>query len=134
MSWWIWAGLVYLLLLPAITQVCYLAVMALKDNEDELSTEVLVFGYLFLFLIAYPHDILLRFTWGILLFIELPPILKGTVIIKGSQYTIYYPEMLVTQLVSRHLKESTGYKYNLSRYFCSVWLGPFDKDNVHCDE
>lgn len=122
----------YLLTLPLWTWISYLAIMAIKRKKNQLTPVAKVVAYLYLFLVAYPQDILLRLTWGVVLFFEVPPILTSTVTLWGKQYMIYYPELLFTQLVTRHKEGPDGRRKDLANWCCANWLDPLDLNDSHC--
>lgn len=127
-----WLIAAFFLTLPAQTFVSYSAIMNWKYRKDKLTTWSKPFVFFYVFVIGYPQDILLRFTWGVLLFWEIPPLFSVTFTVLGKEYTVYYPEITFTQLVTRHQKGPDGWRKDLANWCCANWLDPFDLSGLHC--
>lgn len=95
--------------------VYYLAVMSLKRSNDAepFSGSLKAFGWMVL-----APGYLLDFLANILVF---PIILLD------------FPRgLLVTGTLTYHVKNSTGYRYKVAKWFCSTLLDRFDPSGCHC--
>lgn len=103
-----------LLGLPFVTWVAYLAVMALKANQHELTPTAKFFAYFFLFVIGYPLDVLMNVICGTVFFLELPR------------------ETLFTARCNRHITQGSGWRKAQAQWWCCNFLDPFDFNDRHC--
>lgn len=95
--------------------VFFLAVMALKGARDtgKLTTPAKFLGYPIL-AIGYVLDIVANLTVMSILLLELPE------------------EFVVTDRVTRHVQNSDGFRYQISKWLCTNLLDPFDPSGCHC--
>lgn len=109
-----WLALQWGVGLTAALWLLFLAVMALKTARDngKLPKVVLPFAYIILY-VGLLVDFAVNITVATVLFLELPK--EGT----------------VTSRVSRHLKESSGWRQKLAKFICGNFLDPFEIGG-HC--
>lgn len=90
----------------------YLAGMNLKRNKDKLTWETKIIAYP-LFVFGLFWDMIFNFTYGTIIYIEIPK------------------ELLFTARCERHLK-TKSFRGKIAHWHCSKWLNPFDPDGTHC--
>lgn len=99
--------------LPFVTWIAYLAVMALKANEAELTPTAKVFAYTFL-VFGY----LLDAAWNMV----------------ASVYFLELPrEFLFTARCNRHITQGSGWRQAQAKWWCHNFLDPFDLNDRHCN-
>lgn len=103
-------GTIYLL------WVFYLAVMALlrAHKEKQIGPYAVVPGYITL-AIGLALDMAVNVFVLTFVFLELPH------------------QLLVTQRLKYHVKNSTDWRYWTARWLCRHYLNPFDPSGDHCD-
>ncbi len=92
--------------------VFFLAVMNLKENQNNLKGFVRACG-LFTLFVGRVIDLVVQVGPASILWLELPR------------------ELTVSDRVARLVKEGHGYRYNLAVWFRSNLLAPFDKSGSH---
>ncbi len=97
----------------SITWTLYLAVMAMKRQQNKLTIPTKVFAYPVI-AIGLAVDMLYNITAGSILFFEFPQ------------------EWLFTTRCDRHLPNK-GIRGNIARWFCKNFLDPFDPAGKHCE-
>lgn len=106
----------YVLLSLYALWIFYLAIMALyrAKKENTISKVALILGYPVLIIGAF-LDLLINVIICSVIFLEVPR------------------EFLVTQRLTRHIKESKDYKQKIAKWICSNLLDSFDpSNNGHC--
>jgi len=95
--------------------VYYLAVMNLKRANDAQKLQGAIKAFAWLVLApGYLLDALVNFVIVPFILFDIP---RG---------------WLVTGTLSYHVKNSTGYRYHVARWFCSTLLDRFDPSGCHC--
>jgi hypothetical protein len=105
--------MIYLLLLPPVLWLFYLASMNLIANKDKVIKPVKYLGAIVV-LIGIVLDVLFNWIWMTVLLLEVPQ------------------EWLTTARLKRH-QITLGWKGNISRWMCKHLLSPFDATGDHCD-
>ena len=97
----------------AVTWVFYLAIMNIKRNQDKLTIYAKILAYPTV-VIGYLFDITLNLTVGCVLFLELPR------------------ELVLSERLSRHKTNSSGWRLRRASWICANLLDPFDPSGNHC--
>jgi len=96
------------------TWALYLAVMALKRDQAQLTVVAKTFAYPLLF-VGYLFDIAYNVIVGTLMFLELPR------------------EFLLTDRLKRHLSSGRSHwRWAIANWFCQNFLNAFDPSGRHC--
>jgi len=101
------------LLLP-FTWVLYIAIMGFKEHLDTMGRVSKFIAYCIL-PVGLVADVLFNFTWGSIMFLELPK------------------ELLMTTRLKRHLADhKKDWRDRNANWFCREFLNIYDPSGKHC--